>query len=137
MEQESKRCIHCLIRKPLDYFNKDNRRADGRDGTCKQCRKEKRMLNKQFQPKRRDDAVYKCDICLEKKTLDHYKIFGSGARNRRCNQCLEESNIYRSYTQFENQFKKTKAYKLFVDNLRKVTGIYKPEDLITKHRKWS
>jgi hypothetical protein len=38
---ESKTCIKCEISKPLEDFHKHGGHTDGREGMCKECRKER------------------------------------------------------------------------------------------------
>jgi NAD-dependent SIR2 family protein deacetylase len=81
---------------------------------------------------------YKCRVCknyLEREEYDWYTPEGKNTtRHKACKDCEEVT--MRGYEAWEARVINKKEIQDFLSNLRKVTGIYTPEDLIKKHRKW-
>lgn len=74
MENSNKMCTKCQQAKPLDMFNNDRTKADGKFSWCKICKSESRKDYGQ---------EYKCKTC--KKLFKHYK------ERQQCYSCKPKS----------------------------------------------
>ena len=123
-------CKTCGENKPEDDFYIDKRRKSGRQGVCKNCQiyKRKPVDTNNLS----EGRLYTCKRCGEGKTKEHY-IWFTYQRSRICNDCKEtdEDRLFSSwYTRNKNKL----WFIEFVDNLRNVTGINGPEDLLRKYK---
>ena len=130
-----KKCIICSKEKPLDeyYDRKSKTQKWGKDNYCKPCRNEyNRERTRLRNPPK--EKKYKCKSCLEYLPKEDFITEGQDTRKQMCNTC--SSMDIRDFNSWYSQNKDKKYIKDFLDNLRKVTGIYSPEDLIKKHRRF-
>ena len=81
---------------------------------------------------------YKCLTChelLPKDDFEWYEPEGKkDYRHKSCKSC-EEFNVM-GYDSWEKKYINTPRIQKFLKNLREVTGIYSPDDLIKRHRRW-
>jgi hypothetical protein len=85
IEEVTKTCRVCGIEKPLDDFPVDTRNKDGREGTCKVCRKDKKKKKI-------------CNKCGESKVLEDYPIHKATKDGRRgdCKDCYNKTRKNRN-----------------------------------------
>ena len=141
---DMKICSKCGENKNIDDFYGKGYRVDN---FCKKCRIEYQLIwqkNKRAEKQKEinsyhiqgkeKEILYTCQSCQLKLTRDNYSNYASGKRKLLCDYCV--SMDIRDFNSWYSQNKDKKFVLDFLDNLRRVTGIYSPDDLIKKHRKF-
>ena len=77
-----------------------------------------------------------CIECKDYRPREEFKWYNTKSRSKRCIDCQNVVSNMSNFDLWYSQNKDKKYIQNFLENLRKVTGIYSPEDLIKKHRRF-
>tara|TARA_R110002153_G_C13310292_1_gene496345 strand:- start:1386 stop:1829 length:444 start_codon:yes stop_codon:yes gene_type:complete len=140
-------CNKCNISKPTEDYYKDNRRKTGLQSTCKKCmidtkkqrdKLHKSMYDNDLRPEilsRYRDMLYECLACGVIKPRTEYKDYGlKRQRAKKCTECLTDGTLYKDFDKWEIENIDREEIQMFLNHLRRVTGIKGERDLLRKYR---